>query len=342
MDEPISYAMRNTDAVGRWLNFNAPSELKDWSFLAIEFILAVGVVCAVLHAWRHYKENGHASALLTFVGALIFGLLNDIVSYYTVESFWHGEFSVMLVYNRLPLYIVVLAATLIYHFCMTIRRYEFPRGVEALSTGFYGGLMYMIFDNLGPMLNWWIWDRSDPTNWPFLNAVPVTSYFWFFSWTAIFAYINRIVCWDWVEQHKSPKQIAAGVVLFPLVTCVVGIVVFIPYNVLAYNGLLAQAATLHAFSFGLAGLAFVLHFRWPRAPRDRLLMVFPVVWLMGHVYIYAAKLDIYFSVDPDGLSAEGLAVGNPIVAVVAIIASAAITLVSHPTVGERANGQESR
>ena len=115
MEEPISYAMRNTEALNSWLSFNAPSELKDWSFLAIEFILFVGVVCAVLHAWRNYKESGQSSALLTLVGALIFGLLNDIVSYYTVESFWHGEFSVMLVYNRLPLYISVLLATLLYH-----------------------------------------------------------------------------------------------------------------------------------------------------------------------------------------------------------------------------------
>lgn len=342
MDEHLSYAMRNTEAVSRWINFNAPSELKDWSFLAIEFILAVGVACAVLHAWRHHKESGHHSALLTLVGALIFGLLNDIVSYYTVESFWHGEFSVMLVYNRLPLYIAVLAATLIYHFCMTIRRYEFPRGIEALTTGLYGGLMYMIFDNLGPMLNWWIWDREDPTNWPFLNAVPVTSYFWFFSWTAVFAYINRVVCWEWVEQRKSPRQIAAGVALFPLLTCVVGIVIFIPYNVLAYNGMLAPAASLYALSFGLAGLIFVLQFRRPRAPRDRLLMIFPLVWLAGLLFIYVAKFDIYFSVDPDGLSAEGLAVGNLIVAAGAIIASTVITLISHPTDGDQRAHEEKR
>lgn len=333
MDEPISYAMRNTEALNRWISFNAPGELRDWSFLAIEFILAVGVACAVRHAWRHHRENGHFSALLTLFGALLYGLLNDIVSYYTVESFWHGEFSVMLVYNRLPLYIAVLAATLLYHLCMTMRRYEFSRGVEAVATAFYGALMYMIFDNLGPMLDWWIWDRDDPTNWPFLNAVPVTSYFWFFAWTGIFAYLNRIVCWEWVEQGKGGGQLAAGVVLFPLVTCLVGIVAFLPYNLLAYNGLLGPAAALYAIAFALAGWTFVLRFRTPRVPRDPLLMVFPLLWLVGHLYLYVAKLDLYFSVDAEGLSAAGLAVGNPIVAVVAIVASFVITLVSHPTDG---------
>ena len=140
MAEPISYAMRNTEALSHWLNFNAPSELKDWSFLAIEFILVVGTICTILHAVRHYKKNGNHSALLTLLGAFGYGLLCDIASYYTVENFWHGEFSVMLVYNRLPLYIVLFYPVVIYHICMPIRRYEFSRTVETISTAFYAGL----------------------------------------------------------------------------------------------------------------------------------------------------------------------------------------------------------
>jgi hypothetical protein len=331
MDEPISYAMRNTEALGHWLNFNTPSELKDWSFLAIEFILVLGIICAVIHAVQHHRKSGHYSALLTLLGAFTYGLLCDIASYYTVENFWHGEFSVMLVYNRLPLYIALFYPAVIYHLCMTIRRYEFSRSVETLSTAFYAGLTYMIFDNLGPMLNWWIWDRADPTTWPYLNAVPVTSYFWFFSFTGAFALVSRIVCWDWVEQGKSPKLIGAGVAALPVLVCVAGAGLFVPYNILSYNGMIPQAATMYAVVLGLAGLVFVLNFRRPRMPRDRLLMIFPLVYIVGHLYIYIAKFEIYYSVDADGLSAEGLAVGNLIVAVVAIIASMTITLLSHPS-----------
>jgi len=331
MDEPISYAMRNTEALGHWLNFNAPGELKDWSFLAIEAILVVGTICAVLHAIRHHKKHGNYSALLTLLGAFGYGLLCDIAAYYTVENFWHGEFSVMLVYNRLPLYIALFYPVVIYHICMTIRRYEFSRTIETISTAFYAGLIYMIFDNLGPMLNWWIWDRADPTTWPYLNAVPVTSYFWWFSFTGAFALVSRIVCWDWVAQGKSPMRIGAGVALIPILVCVAGAGLFVPYNMLSYNGMIPQAAALYALVLGLSGLTFVLHFRKPSVPRDRLLMIFPLVYLVGHLYIYIAKFDIYFTVDADGLSAEGLAVGNLIVAVVAIVASVAITLLSHPT-----------
>ena len=81
----------------------------------------------------------------------------------------------------------------------------------------------------------------------------------------------------------------------------------------------------------VTGLVFVLNFRRPRVPRDRLLMVFPLVYVVGLLYIYIAKFEIYFSVAADGLSAEGLAVGNLIVAVVAIIATTTIILLSHPS-----------
>ncbi|MCP3985909.1 MAG: hypothetical protein GY723_16120 [bacterium] len=331
MDQPISYAMRNHEALQSWLNFNSPAELKDWSFLAIEAILLVGITCSIAHAIRHSRQHGHNSALLTMLGCFTYGLLIDIASYYTVENFWHGEFSVMLVYNRLPLYIALFYPTVIYHLCMTIRRYEFSIPVETISVAFYGGITYLIFDNLGPMLNWWIWDRADPTTWPYLNAVPVTSYFWWFSFTGAFALINRIVCWNWVEAGRSTALQIAGNAAIPVLVCLAGMALFVPYNLLAYDGMIPQAAAMYAISLGLSGLVFVLNFRRPRQPRDRLLMVFPLVFVVGLLYIYIAKFHLFFELTPEGLTAEGLPVGNLIAVVVASIGSLAITLLSHPS-----------
>mgnify|MGYP001288826642 FL=1 len=39
MDQPISYAMRNAEAVQSWIFFNAPSSLLDWSFTTIEWMV---------------------------------------------------------------------------------------------------------------------------------------------------------------------------------------------------------------------------------------------------------------------------------------------------------------
>lgn len=330
MEEHISYAMRNAEALESLIYFNAPSALRDWSFLAIEAILVIGATCAVAHAFRHRREHGNPSALLTLLSCFSYGLLIDIASYYTVENFWHGEFSVMFLYNRLPLYIALFYPAFIYHACMTIRRYEFSPAVEAISVGFYGGLTYLIFDNLGPMLHWWIWDHADPTTRPYLNAVPLTSYFWFFAFTGTFALVSRIICWDWVAAGKRCAVVAAGVAAIPLLVCLLGMLIFVPYNLLARNGMIPQAAALYAVLFALAGLVFVFHFRKPSVRRDRLLMIFPLVYVVGHLYIYIAKFELYLAADASGTTPEGLPVGNLIAVVVAMIGSLAITFLSHP------------
>jgi hypothetical protein len=59
-------------------------------------------------------------------------------------------------------------------------------------------------------------------------------------------------------------------------------------------------------------------------------MIFPLTYVVGHLYIYVAKFDLFFSVTADGLSQEGLAAGNLIAAVAAMIGSLTITFFSHP------------
>ncbi len=330
MTEHLSYAMRNSEAIESLIYFNAPSALKDWSFLAIEAIILAGAVFAIFHAIRHGREHENPSALLTLIGCFTYGLLIDIASYYTVENFWHGEFSVMFLYNRLPLYIALFYPAFIYHAYMTIRRYEFSPLVEAIAIAFYGGLTYAIFDNLGPLLGWWIWDTSDPTTLPYLNSVPVTSYHWFFAFTGAFAFLTRLVCWDWVAAGRNTRVVAAGFVALPVLTCVVGGLLFVPYNLFANNGMLGAAAAFHGILFALAGLVFLFHYRRPAAHRDGLLMIFPLTYLVGHLYIYIAKFDLFFSVGADGLSQEGLAAGNLLVVVLASVASMSILIATHP------------
>ncbi len=330
MSEPISYAMRNAEATQALVYFNTPSQLKDWSFNAIEAIVLAGFLLAVAHAVRYYKQQGSPSALLTLLGCFLYGLLIDITSYYTVENFWHGEFSVMFLYNRLPLYIALFYPAFMYHAYMTIQRFQFPPLIEAASVGFFGGLAYLIFDNLGPMLGWWIWDTSDLTTLPYLNSVPMTSYHWFFLFTGAFALINRWVSWNGVAKGWSALKLGAGMLSLPVLTCLVGGVLFVPYNMFAHNGYLGGAAAFHAAAFSLAGLVFLLNFRRPSLPRDRLLLIFPLLWCVGQLYIYIAKLPLFFSANAAGLTPEGLAVGNLVAAVVAIVGSIAITLLSHP------------
>lgn len=332
--------MRNEEATKAWFSFNSPNELLDWSHLAIECIIYAGVILAAIHAWRTYKSSGSPSAPLTLLACLLYGLLMDTLSYYTVENFWHGEFSVMLLFNKLPLYIAFLYPAIIYHAIMTIKRYDFPRYTEAIFTGFFAGFMYMIFDNLGPMVGWWIWDTSDPTTFPYISSVPLTSYAWMLLFTSAFTFINRKISWDWVGQGASTLKLAVAQIVQPIVTVFCGVMLFIPHNLfgktsppydmLPWDANVQMATLLYLTIFSLVGWLFLMKWRKPKYERDALLMVFPYIYLAGLAYMYIAKFHLYFNASQEGLNQQGFAMSNLFVVVLALVITSAIVLLSHP------------
>ncbi len=329
--EQLSYAMRNREAREHFLWFNDPSQLQDWSFLAIEVLMLIGAVLAFSHALLTARRSGNPSALYTFIGIFLFGLVMDIGSYYTLVSFWHGEFSVMLVWNRLPLYIALLYPALLYHSYMTIRRYGFAPATEAVCTAFFTGILYMIFDNLGPSLNWWTWNREVIYNQPFLDSVPVTSYAWMFLFSGALAYGLRLFAWDAVTAGNLRKA-RIGVACMPLFTIGLGILLFLPYDLFlfVFNHTLPVAVLIHVLSFFLAAYVFVSHYRRPTQGQDDLLLFFPLLWVFGHLMLYIAKFHQLWAVTPDGLNAQGLPVGNLLVVAAAMIIGTAMILLSHP------------
>ena len=57
MDQPISYAMRNAEAVQSWIFFNAPSSLLDWSFTTIEWMVYACAALGLCHALRSRRST---------------------------------------------------------------------------------------------------------------------------------------------------------------------------------------------------------------------------------------------------------------------------------------------
>lgn len=338
MQDHIAYAMRNEEATKALIYFNAPSQLLDWTFLAIQAIVITGLILAIVHAVKYKKRTGSNSALLTLLACFLYGITMDTLSYYTVENFWHGEFSVMFLYNKLPLYIACFYPAFMYHTYMTIKRYNFTPLVEAICVGFFSGFLYLIFDNLGPMLGWWIWDTSDATTWPYVDSVPLTSYHWFFTFTIAFSLINRMISWNWLEKNVSKIKIFIAHLLQPIATILLGSLFFIPYNLfsksappydmLPWAANLEIAALVHVLSFSAAGWLFLMHWKKPIEDRDTLLMVFPFLYLVGHAYMYIAKIDLFFTLDVTKMT-NGVAVGNLLAVVLAMIACTWIVVVSH-------------
>lgn len=338
MKEHMSYAMRNEEATNSLISFNNPLELLDWTHTVIEFVVIIGFILACVHAYKTMKRTNSISAPLTLLACLAYGLVIDTLSYYTVESFWHGEFSVMFLNNRLPLYIALFYPAYMYHNYMLIHRYNFPPVVEAICLGFFDGMMYLIFDNFGPMVDWWVWDRADPANQPFLSSVPLTSYHWFFTFTIAFSLVIRKICWTWVADKVNPKKIIAGMIAQPVVTIFIGSLFFIPYNLFAKGGPpydmlpwdanFYLASAVDAITFMAAGWLFITRWQLPKAPRDELLMLFPYLYLMVLAYMYIAKYDVFSSVTNGISDVNGLPVGNLIAVLLAFVGSFAVIILS--------------
>jgi hypothetical protein len=288
--------------------------------------MVLGFGLAVTHA----VQNGRA-ARLTLAGCFAYGLVVDITAYYTVDSFRHGEFTVMFLNHRLPLYIALFYPAFLYPTFMTVRRFGFTPKVEAVSVGFYSAVTYLIFDNLGPLLGWWTWDRTSDFNKPFLDSVPLTSYQWFFLFTSAFAYVARRLFWDRSGRGRE-------VLAVPLLTYLLGALVFVPFNVLIANHWYALDAFVYATVFTAAGFTFLLNLRRVHLPRDPLLMAFPLIWVVGLLYLYVATYHLTLGATADGLNAHGRPVGNLVAVVVAMVASVAMTLAAHPLEAPQPNG----
>lgn len=331
MDHPLSYAMRNEAAVNSLIYFNAPSQLLDWSFLAIEWVVYICCALGLLHAVRQRSRSGSPAALYTFAAVFLYGLTIDIISYYTVNNFWHGEFSVMFLHNRLPLYIALFYPAFLYPVFMTIQRHRFSPIKGALMTGFFAGTAYLIFDNLGPLLGWWVWDRANPGSLPMLDSVPLTSYHWMFAFTSAFAYFAQRFFWgDGGVGGRAGLKLLA----MPILTCVVGTLVFVPYNLFSFFGSPMAAAFFHAIVFGALAIWFFVSYRAPKAEPDALLMTLPLIWIISHLFFYIAKWHLFWSVGADGASqaagyTQGLYASNVLAACAGMAVAFFIVWLSH-------------
>ena len=159
------------------------------------------------------------------------------------------------------------------------------------------------------------------------------------------SFINRTISWDWVERGESKLKIGIAQALQPVVTIFFGVLLFIPHNLFAktsppydmipWEANVQMATLLYLIMFSSAGWLFLMKWRKPKYERDVLLMAFPFLYLTGLAYMYIAKFHLFFTVTKEGLSHEGLPMGNLIAVIIALVVSATIILLSHPIPKEK-------
>lgn len=307
----ISYAMRNEEARQSVLFLNDPTQLMHWSMPLLELLMISGALLALAHAWKKLRSEGRPAYLCTWLATICYGLIVEILSYNFVDNFWHGEFTVMLYYNHLPLYIMLLYPATLYPTFLLVKSFELPDGLwgrvqEACCMSFIAQMLYIPFDNLGPMLHWWIWDASAPSLQPFWHSVPATSYLWMLTLSFSFYLMARWLLWD-----KAPRSLLGWVsatLVAGLLTNVSSVALQLPVTILG------QSLEMYFFAGALIALMMLFNalMYWFCPRRDSLalepwLLLFPIAWLAFFAVLYS-----YFSGDIVAAHAFGISrLGTP-------------------------------
>ena len=347
MEEHIAYAMRNADAIQSYIYFNNPFTLKNWTFNVVETTVFLGAILGFLHSIREYKKRGNKAPFFLYLTCVWYGIFLEVIVYNFVDNFWHGEFSVMFYHNRFPLYILLIYPSLIYHVFMTIERHKiyllpYGRFIEAIIIGWASQMMYLLYDNIGPHLHWWIWNPGDVTLQPMWEGVPATSYHWIFGFTVAFAWLCRVMIWDNAIKWKDSNwKFILSVIFIGIVTNIIGSLIFGPYNFLAYGYKAFDVDVPYGMQeYGWASFLLVvylflgayLYFLTPKVlPKkpDLQLMLFPVLWCSIYIGLYAYVFNEMYVMQPDGITQFGTPIGNWIIVLVGMHMSFVIVGKAH-------------
>jgi len=158
----------------------------------IELVMIGGALLALAHAISVLRRSGDATGLGVWFAAIVYVVVLEPPLYFPEAFgiadqiplvFVHNEFTVGFLYQRMPLYILLLYPAMVYLAWSIVDRWDVGRGrsrvsgalVTAVCVGFVHHAFYEIFDMLGPQRLWWAWDFEIATNGPRLGSVPLSS-----------------------------------------------------------------------------------------------------------------------------------------------------------------------
>ncbi|SFI14917.1 hypothetical protein SAMN05216561_105161 [Nocardioides psychrotolerans] len=169
-----------------------PRDLADVTMPVVELLILLGAVLAFRHAWVLRRDTGDATNLGVCLAAVAYVLVLEPPLYfpalfgiddYVSAVFVHNEFTVGLLYHRLPLYILLLYPALVYLAWVLVQRlgvlerHGRVRGavIASVCVGAVHQGFYSIFDQFGPDHLWWAWDTDTRTNAILVGDVPMSS-----------------------------------------------------------------------------------------------------------------------------------------------------------------------
>ncbi|WP_405181837.1 hypothetical protein OG225_17295 [Nocardia sp. NBC_01377] len=332
------------------VDFRNPFGLSNWTLPIIEWMMVLGAVLALVHAFRRLRRDGDPTNLALWFAPIIYSLVIEIPEYFpnifhledTVGViFAHNVFTVQFLFDRLPLYIVALypaLTTLAYEIVRSLGVFQRRRGIliGAVCVGFVHHVLYEIFDQLGPQLRWWAWNTDNKTNHPMLSSVPMTSVFMFATvGPAVVVFLVRTLVTRRVQRGPRPgrAQLVLRTVLAGILVPV-GVTIFsMPSQIFGGDdpNTTAQAFVLSLELAVFAAIAIpVLTQQWLLARRDapdgieipnRFVATFGSIYLVTMLVLWIGALPDYFDATA-GRTSDGTPTGNLLYAAVCIVLAA--------------------
>ncbi|WP_203337322.1 hypothetical protein [Nocardioides limicola] len=335
------------DGANPIITLRNPLGLENWTLPILELLIIAGAVFAFVHAWRRWRRDGDPINLTLWVGAIVYLAVIEPPLYFPgwfgLEEhvgfiFSHNVFTVQLMFDRLPLYIVAFYTVITqvsYEVVRALGIFE-RRGafVGAVAVAFASQVFYETFDHLGPQLRWWAWNPDNTVNQPMFASVPMNS-MWVFasvSFGVLAWLVVRLVGDRPGRGPLSGRQVAVRTVIAGVLTPILMVVLAAPTRVgVEAGGDITVQRTLVIVllaALWLVGLALLAeatratwHGRREGVPSPGFVRVYPGIYLGVHVLLWLAALPA-FRAATDGVTADGAPIGSGWYAIACILGSA--------------------
>jgi hypothetical protein len=189
-----------------------------WHFFGLE--LAVGTAFAL--SLTHAIENRKSGALFQWLTAFFYGITIELIAFNYWNNYDHGQFTVQLYHGKLPLYVTFWYPAIHYAGLKLVESWRLGRWSEPFVVGLCLMLIDAPFDTIGPDAGWWRWALKDANVEARWLGVPVTSYYWYLLFGAIYAALTRAL--------KMRSFLVAPLVAPAII--VLGMIAFVPFHLL--------------------------------------------------------------------------------------------------------------
>jgi hypothetical protein len=249
-------------------------------FFGLELVVFTCFALTLRHAIGLYRK-GDRYPLFQWLAIFAYGVLIELLAFNYLQNYNHGQFTIQLYHRELPLYVTAIYVVFHYTGLKLIERLQLAALPEALLVGFMICLLDVPFDITGVDAAWWSWSTTDKNLEVKWLGVPITSYYWYLIFGAVFALLSR-----GLRRAIAPRSLAVYFLCAPLVGAaiiVLGSVAFLPFHGLKALGV-PDGAVVGAHVVACALLALLV-LRGPPVPAER-----PFLFIAGALYAWHVTL----------------------------------------------------